>query len=183
MVSDKKNTAKTVAFGAMNVAIATLSLYMSIAIPTGNLGFYFIASMAGIVLLTDRAYTAAITAYIASALLAFLILPDKLPALLFAAVLGHYGIFRTFINDKMPKHKIMNAIVSVLYLDASATVAIWLASLLLSYNVTEAFSISLPIWAVIIVMQIAFLMYHVLYTMCAAHYVRRIHLHITRARR
>ncbi|MDL2218571.1 hypothetical protein LJC27_07925 [Christensenellaceae bacterium OttesenSCG-928-M15] len=156
----KHSPAKLISLGAMVTALSLLCLFASSLLPVGRVPFLFLSSAFICVLTCERAYITAIASYIATSVLAFLILPDKTAAFLYALLLGHYGIFHEVLQERM-QGRLFRTVVKLFYCDVFAGVGIYLIYRVFMYsiNIPEA----LPVWALVLIAQAAFIAYDLLY--------------------
>jgi hypothetical protein len=154
----------------MVTALSLLCLFASSTIPWAQVPFLFFSSAVMCVLSSKRAYLMAICAYLATALLAFLILPEKTTALLFALLLGHYGIFHSILQERM-KSIVFRILLRLLYCDVFAGLGIYIL-----YRVmlqTIHLPAGVPVWAIVLIAQGAFILYDLLYAGFVAIYTAR----------
>ncbi len=162
---------KQLTLGAMVTALTILSLYAVAVLPFGSVPLYFLASMFIYVLACEGAYAAAFVSFLASAALSFFLLPEKSPVLLYVALLGHFGIFRTAMQGRVSS-KFLFVLLKLLYCDVFAGAGLYLGLYVwggLSLSVPEV----LPAWAAVVLSQVAFLVYDILYTISAGIYEAR----------
>ncbi len=165
------NPAKQLTLGAMVAALTILSLYAVAVLPFGSVPLYFLASFFIYILTCEGAYAAAFVSFLASATLAFFLLPEKSPVLYYVALLGHFGIFRTAMQDRV-KGKFLFMLIKLLYCDIFAGVGLYLGLYVwggLNITLPEAF----PVWAIVVLSQVAFLIYDILYTISTGIYEAR----------
>lgn len=92
---------RKVTLSAMVVALTVLCLYAASVLPWPRIAFYFMASLFIYALSCEHIYGFALMAYLGAAGIAFLILPDKTPLFAYVALLGHFGIFRSWIAERV----------------------------------------------------------------------------------
>ncbi len=163
---------KQMTLGAMVTALAVLCLYATAVLPAGSVPLYFLSSFVIYVLVCEGAYTAALVSFLASAVLAFFMLPNKVPVFAYIVLFGHFGIFRTAMQNRF-RGKLMPAFLKLLYCDAFAGVGIYLALYVFNINLSAIPVMQLPVWALAVLSQLAFLFYDVLYSLSAMVYETR----------
>ncbi len=173
---EKRNrlSAKQITLGAAIAALTLLCLYGLSVIPWMHLALYFLASVFGYALLCDRRYGLAFLSYIGVSVLAFVLLPNKLPALVFAVLAGHFGIAYCYLQDKC-KSRVLRVILLLLYCNVFTLLGGWLAVTVLGYAVEIGGMPSwLPGWGVVLAAELLFIAWQWLYAFAAQIYNRRI---------
>lgn len=173
----KLNGTKLVTIGAMCTALGVLCLYAAAVMPTGRVALYFIASLFVYVPAAEGAYLGSVTVYIATSLTAFLILPTQTAAVPYAVLLGHFGIFKTWFDSVMPD-KVVQSAVKVLYCDLFMALGVFWGIKLFNLDLTDT-ALTVPAWAVVLLIQVAFFVYDKLYWMCQRIYDERIRSYIS----
>lgn len=160
--------AKGMALGAMTVALNVLSVYVASMIPTMRAAVYFLSALFVYVLLCEKIYGGAILSYIASSLIVFLIVPNKLAVIPYIALLGHFGIFKIFIDRKV-KDKFIGFMLKLIYCNAFTGIAVVL--LVFVFEIKDFIaSIAIAPWIIALLMQAVFVALNVLYTLCQQFY-------------
>lgn len=168
----RHGSAKTITMGAMCTALSVLCLYAAAVLPTGRLALYFLSSLFVYALSGEGAYLGAVCVYMASSALSLIMLPDRVSALPYIALLGHYGIFKAWIDSVMPD-KIVRAAIKILYCDAFFVAAVLVAIKLFGISLT-GIELPVPIPIGVVVLQLVFLAYDLLYWFCQRMYDERI---------
>ena len=163
---------KQLTLGAMIAALTVLCLYVTAVLPTGRIAMYFLSSIFVYVLACEGAYGSALLSYIASVGIAFLLLPNKLPVLAYTLLLGHYGITRTALRSRM-NGKLFPMLLMLLYCNFFSGVSLYAAKILFG-SIPITFPDWLPSWALIIFVQVGFLLFDVLYGIAALIYEARL---------
>ncbi|MCE5235503.1 MAG: hypothetical protein ABFC62_05455 [Clostridiaceae bacterium] len=169
----KLGSSKQITLGAMVVSLTVLMLYAGAVLPAGKLACYFIASLFVYVLSFEGAYLAAVLSYIASSLLAFLLIPDKLSLLPFFALLGHFGIFKAFARSHI-RDRFIRAVAYLIYCSVFTAIAALAAFYLLGFDIFESIPFDLPVYAAILILEAAFAVYALLYLFCQQFYETHI---------
>lgn len=158
-----------VTFAAMTVALTVMLLYITSVLPTGRIALYFIASLMLVILLEEQEWSLAIAAFIASSVITFLFIADKIFVAPYAALLGHYGIFRQFLLTRV-HDRWLQWFVKLLYLNSFTalcivTVTVWLELLNLAI-----FLDIMPFWAWAALLQPVFIGYDLLFSLMVRFY-------------
>lgn len=166
------SASKQLTLGAMVAALTILCLYAASVLPTGKIALYFLSSVFVYVLACEGAYGSAFAAYLASASLAFLLLPNKLPAIVYALFLGHYGIFRTAIHSRLSSRVFMT-LLKLLYCDIFCGLALYICNLVFG-EIPVSAPAWLPVWALVLFVQAGFILFDVLYGLAIVIYESRL---------
>ncbi len=157
--------------GAMTSALTLLCLYLAAIMPVGRIPLYFASSIFIYALTCEGAYILALVSYAASTSLALLLLPVKLPAILYVLLLGHYGIFRTILEVRLSS-RALKMLIKVLYCDIWLVLGIYLAQFY------SGFAIHipdwLPLWLFVLFAQLAIVFFDLFYGASIALYNARI---------
>ncbi len=170
----KLDPAKVITLGAMCTALTVLSLYASSVLPTAKLAFYFLSTVFIYMLAEQEAYSGALIAFASSAFIGFLILPDKLYMAPYIAILGHYGIFRTWLN-KRAQDKLLSFFIRMLYCNVLTAIGICTAFYLFHVDFSALKdTIPIPAWGLIPLLEAGFAFYDFLYWISEKIYIERI---------
>jgi hypothetical protein len=93
-----KNSTKRIAYSAMLSAVSVLLLYISSVAPTMRLGLVAMAGVLPAVIVIRFGVPTAFASYAAVSILALILLPDKLTAVLYIVLFGHYPMFKNLIE-------------------------------------------------------------------------------------
>ena len=164
-----KRTAHRVSLTAMFAAMSLLFLYLAAVLPTTRLAMFFLSSIFVMGLVLEEEIGLAFLMYIAvSALGMLFMLPHIVYILPYVIFFGHYGIGKYFIEIRI-KDKVVRYIVKLLYYNV-ALVLIYLLAQATLKEMMEA----LPIWALLLVAEAAFVLFDYLFTKVTAYYFNNI---------
>lgn len=167
-------TAKQLTVGAAVTALTLICLYAASVTSWMHLSLYFLCSVFGYALLCERRYAAAILMYAAVTLLAFLLLPNKVPALFFGVLGGHFGIFFCFMTEKC-RSRILRLGAMLLYCSAFTLLGLYLVKPILGYAVSlSAMGFPIRTWLAVLLLELLFFVWAVLYRLVARVYDKRI---------
>lgn len=155
---------KKITLGAMVTALTVLSLYAASTLPWSKVACCFLASVFMYMLARESAIGTAITAFLASSAIAFLLLPDKSPLYAYVALLGHYGIFRTFVGDKV-QDRFLRFFLKLVYCNAFTALALALAMYVWKLEIA-AYLPDWALWVLLAVLEAVFIGYDLLYGLC-----------------
>lgn len=172
----KLSSTQKLTLGAMTVALTVLALYATYAVPYVKIACLFCASVFVYALLCEGLFGYAILAFLASAAISFLIIPEKMYWALYVGLLGHYGIFKTFI-DSRALNVVMRAALKLLYCNVFAMAGIVILKFVLFIDMPNEIYVgdtALPIWIAIIAAEVVFLIFDWVYSLTARIYEERI---------
>lgn len=134
----------------LTVMVTTVSV--TILFAAGMLGMagytlLLIASCATYVLTCEHLYKEAVFAYLAVTALAFLIVPDKTTAVVYAGLVGHYPLFKTICESRI-KGKLTALCVKLLYCNAWLIAAICIV--LYVFKISIPTELPVPKWLVVL---------------------------------
>ena len=164
-----KRTAHRVSLTAMFAAMSLLFLYLAAVLPTMRLAMFFLSSIFIMGLILEEEIGLAFLMYIAvSALGLLFLLPHIVYVLPYVIFFGHYGIGKYYIETRI-KDKVVGYIIKLLYYN----VALVLIYLLAQAALKEMLD-ALPIWALLLIAEAAFVIFDYLFTKVTAYYFNNI---------
>ena len=128
----KTNRTKKIAFSAIVTALAVVFLYAGALFDVLDLSAAALASICVLWIMAEFGTRWALAVYAAASILALLLLPVKLPAVLFAGLLGYYPPLKALYERKL--HGILQWAAKLLTLNAAVFVMI----LVVRYVAAEA---------------------------------------------
>ncbi len=168
----RMSASRKITIGAMVAALSLVFLYIASITPVLDYACYFLCSIFIYALTAERAYVTACISFIATSVIAFFLVSNRLSVLCYVFLLGHYGIFMTMIDQRVTK-RVLAAFLKLLYCDVLTALGGFIAfSVLGIWDMSMPFD--LPIWVVIVLAQIVFVAYDLLYHVCARIYESRI---------
>lgn len=149
---------------SMFLGFTLVFLYLACILPVGRLIMYFLASIFITGLLIEGEYLWAIILFFATCMVSLLIMPDIMRVLPYALFFGHYGAFKFFIERMKDKFLVM--VFKFLYFNTCAAAMYFLCFSVIFQDIPE----NIPIVAIIIIAQVAFLAYDYCYSKIAWYY-------------
>lgn len=158
------NTTK-LTIGAMTTALGVLFMYASSIFPTGRIALLFLASLVIWIPLNERGgLPIALLCYLATTLLAFILIPNKLYPLAYALFFGLYGFVKlgvdNFVQDRLIAFALKLIIMNIL-----AAAFIYFGGLILKQSVFSLIP-DYKLFAVVIVIEAALIVYEIAYSLC-----------------
>lgn len=167
-IINKTSIAKQVAYGGINNLLTILSLYLASTLPTNRIFFLGLSSVFLAIIVIEFGTKTAFINYVSISILGFLILPNKFILMPYIFFLGYYGIVKYFI-EKLDNF-LIEWIIKVLVFNG----ALYLIYLFYSSMFVGDILIKIPIWAVVIIAEIIFIVYDYAYSVAIWYYRRKL---------
>lgn len=129
-----------------------------------------IASVFMYVLTCEGLYGTSVITFIFTAAVAFLIVPDKISAACYALLIGHFPIFKSFIDTRL-NNRVTKLCVKLLYCNAWVAAALCAAIFIFKITIPE---LPLPKWCVVLMLEAVFVVLDALHSFCRWVYVDKI---------
>ncbi len=164
-----KNKNFTIALGGILVALTVISIYVSSIVPGIELTMYAISSIFVAVMVIESGPKGALLVFAASLLLGFIIIPNKVGIIPYAALFGYYGIIKYYIEKigKMPIELIIKAALFLVIFGVGISV----------FGEVFLGNIQMPDFPIVIIMvggTIGFLLYDRIYSGLCGIYFEKI---------
>lgn len=166
----RKSAAAKVAYPAILSALALVLVYVGSVAPSGSWGIVAAAGLLPAAAVISVGLKAGFLCWAATAILAFLLVPDKFCVLLFGALFGLYPMVKSLIEQlrKKPLEYVLklvffNAAFTAVYLGMSAAVAASLPQVLGS-----------SVWVLYLAANVVFLLYDYGFSKLIALYIARV---------
>ena len=95
---DARDRVRRLTLAAMLTALSAAVLFFAGLVPSGKLGLTAIAGLIPAVAVLEGGIRTGFLCYAGTSLLSLVLLPGKLPALLYAILLGHYPMLKSLIE-------------------------------------------------------------------------------------
>lgn len=165
----KRANASKVAYPAILGAISLIFIYLASVVPTGNWGFVAIAGLFPAAAVISVGLKAGFLCWAGASILAFLLLPGKFCALLYAALFGLYPMVKSLIERL--RRMGLEYLLKLLFFNAVFT----LIYLLMGAAVLDSLSQQLSVvWLLYLVGNIVFLIYDFGFSKLIGFYIARI---------
>ena len=151
--------------GAMSTALGVLFLYAASIVPSGKLVLLFLASAVIWIPLNERGgIVSAALCYIATALLSLLLIPNKLYPLVYALFFGPYGFIKLGVDSSV-HDRFIAFVLKLIIMNMLAAAVIWLGGLIIKQDLFSLLP-DYPLYAVMIALEAAFILFELAYTFC-----------------
>jgi hypothetical protein len=159
---------RVIALSGIFLAFTIIALYAESLAPTGRLSLFALSSLFVSIIVVESGIKAGWLFYIASSLLAFLVVPDKLGLIPYFAFFGLFGLIKYYAE----KQRLRAVEYALKYMYFNLCLA--LAYILFKNLFTDQVELKLPWWLLIAVLQIAFLLFDFVYSLFIQFYRNRI---------
>lgn len=161
----KVSSATKLTLAAMSAAISTLLVYAASMLPTGRIGLLFAASLTLWIPLNEkRSVGYAILSYIVCGALSLILSSNKIYSILYLGFFGLYGFIK-FGIDKLSRDKLIAFILKLITCNI-----IGIAGIVIAFKVfdTDLFALipEFPTWVIIVAIELFFVAYEVIYSLC-----------------
>ena len=167
-MGDNRSNTKKIALNGILGALALICLFLATILPTNRLAFYALSSFFISIAIIESGIKAGWLFYASTALLALIILPEKLGLVPYVIFFGFYGIAKYYIerlNKLIPEY-----IIKFVYFNLCLGIA-WL---LIRQLFVAEITVKLPWFVIVIALEFIFLIYDLVYTMFIAYYRYRL---------
>ncbi len=165
----KQNRATKVAYPAVLGAVSLIFVYVASVVPTGNWGFVAIAGLFPAAAVISVSMKAGFLCWAGASVLAFLLLPGKFCALLYAVLFGLYPMVKALVERL--RQKGMEYCLKLLFFNAAFTLIYLIMGTAVLNSVPKQLSIT---WLLYLVANIVFLVYDFGFSKLIGFYIARI---------
>ena len=159
---------KSTAISGILAALVVITLYAESVIPTAKLSLYALSSFFVAIIIIEGGGRAGWLFYLVTSLLVLIIVPDKVGLMPYFVFFGVYGILKFYI-EKM--HRIVpEYVLKLAYFNICLILALFIIKNLLAVNISS----SVPLWLLIISLEVVFLIYDYVYTLFIQFYLEKI---------
>lgn len=161
---NNSSKSKKVALGGIVVLLSVLCLYLASILPTNKLFFFCLSTVfIAVIVIEFKTYFALIT-YLAISILGFIIIPNKLIMIPYAIYFGYYGILKYYIE------KINNILVEWVIKIGLFNLFVYVTYIITVNLFVSNLYIKLPIWLIILLLQVIFIIYDICYSLAINYY-------------
>lgn len=172
MASLNTSNSKRVAINGLLLALTTITIFLGSVFPGLKITFYTISSFYIAVVIIEFGAINAWIFYLASCLLLSIIIPNKIMVLPFVLFFGIYGIVKYYCEKT--KKRIFEYLLKIIFLNIFLLPIIMILGKQIFPNIDNV----LPIWALIPIIEILFLVYDYIYTVFIRFYGERLRKNI-----
>lgn len=162
----KGNSASTkkIALNGILGALAVICILLASVLPTNRLSFYALSSFFIAVSIIETGARSGWVFYVATSLLALIIVPDKLGIVPYAVFFGLYGLVKYYM-EKLDKI-VIEYVLKFIYFNICMGLAILTIRSFFGY----ALEVKLPWWLLIVALEVVFFIYDFVYTLFIHYY-------------
>jgi hypothetical protein len=165
-----KRTAHRISLTAMFASMSLLFLYLASILPTMRIAMYFLSSVFVMGLVLEEEIGLAFLMFGVVSLLSLLLMPNILRVVPYVLFFGHYGIGKYFIETSI-KDKVVRYVIKLLYYNVGLALIYFLARQVFAQDLLE---LGIAVWLLVILAEIAFVVYDYVYTKIASYYFNNI---------
>ncbi|WP_352418440.1 hypothetical protein [Proteiniborus sp.] len=159
---------RKIALGGIVTLLSTVSLYLSSILPTNRLFFFALSTFfLSVIIIEDNIKFAGLV-YLSSSVLSFIIIPNKTVVIPYILFFGYYAIVKSLI-ERINK-LLIELLIKLMLFNLSTYVTYSIVSKALLGEII----IKLPVWAIFLLMQLAFLIYDYSFSLGIFFYRSRI---------
>lgn len=163
---------KKITLGGILSATVLILLYLASTLPTSRLFLLALCSFAVSAVIIETGVKNGIIFYLATSILAFLLVPAKSMAALYILFFGIYGIAKAIIE----KHGIgiLQYIIKLVIFNLSFLMIYLASGIIIDISDLEL-KVPFPAWVIVAGLQFAFLFYDYVFTIVITFYYEHIH--------
>lgn len=135
--------ARKITLSSMMIALCIIFLYLAGVVPSSKLFLLCFCSIFIAIIMQECGIKYAVSAFLASSLLGFLLMPNKFIMLPFIAFLGYYPIAKLYLERQ---NKALEYVIKLL---------IFNVALIISYFIAKAFIVDIKTWLLVIFFVLA----------------------------
>jgi hypothetical protein len=163
-----QNPTIRIALSGIFAAFCLITLFLATILPTNRLIFYGLSSVFCALIIIEHDIKAGILFYFATMLLALLLIPNKLRLIPYIFILGHYPIWKTWI-EKI-NHPLQEVFLKLLVLNICTGIAYYLVTSFLLIDLV----IPIDLRLIFVLLQVIFFLYDYTFTLIISFYLKRI---------
>lgn len=163
-----KSPAKRLALSGILAAGSLLTLFLATILPTNRLFFYGLSSVFCALVIIEHGVRAGTIFYLGTSLLALMLIPNKLRLIPYILILGHYPIWKTYIERI--NHTVKELLLKLLVLNLGTLAAYYGFTALFFKNITLPIDLGLAY----LLLQLVFIIYDYAFTLIISFYLKTI---------
>lgn len=167
-MNNRRLKTQKLTLSSLIVALNVITLYLSTIVPTNKITLFALSSVFILAVVIESGIRYAILTYIATSILALIIIPNKVILIPYIIFFGYYGITKYLIENKnnllkewIIKYGLFNiAMIIIYYITSELFIDVEILNKLL--------------WAKILILEIGFFIYDYMYTLLIDYYNRKL---------
>lgn len=168
MVNKEQRNSHKIALSGILAVFVVLSLYLTLLLPVNDLFFYGLSSVFVAIIIIELGVKAGFLFFLGTSLLALFLIPAKLKVIPYLCLLGHYGIWKWYLENKLPIF--WEFIAKFIILNLGLLAVYFIYRYLFLANLIFKFDLRI-IW---LLFQPVFIIYDYAYSVCIRFYLKRI---------
>lgn len=165
---NNNSISKKISLSGIMLALVVVILFAATTLPTSRLSLYTISSFFISILIIEFGVKAGWIFYISSCILTLIVLPDKLGLLPYIFFFGIYGMIKFYIErfNKLA----LEYILKIVFFN----ICLFSGLFFIKKFLFNGIEIKLPIWLMIIALEIIFIIYDYVYTLFIQYYNQKL---------
>lgn len=165
--ANQKST-KRITLSGILAAATLLTLFLATTLPTNRIFFYGLSSLFCAIIIIEHGVKAGVVFYLGTSILALILIPNKLRLIPYLLILGHYPIWKTYI-EKI-NHPVKEVILKLFGLNMFTLASYYFLTSFFLENII----IPLDLRLIFLILQIIFLIYDYAFTLFISFYFKKI---------
>lgn len=164
----KESPARRLALSGILAACCLIALFLATVLPTNRIFFYGLSSVFCALVIIENGIKAGALFYLGTFLLALMVIPNKLRLIPYIIILGHYPIWKTYIERI--NHQLKELVLKLLVLNLGTLIAYYGFTALFLQNIV----LPIDIRFVFLGLQLVFIVYDYVFTLLISFYLKNI---------
>jgi len=161
-------TTKRVALSGILIALTVIVLFLATTLPTSRLSLYALSSFFISIVIIEYGIKNGWFFYLASLILTFIVIPNKIGLIPFVIFFGIYGLVKFYI-ERLNRIAV-EYVLKVIFFNMSLVIGIFFVKEFF----LESINIRIPLWAIIAVLEIVFVIYDYVYSLFIQYYKAKV---------
>jgi hypothetical protein len=167
-MQDRGFSSRRLAFMGILAALAVITLFLATILPTNRISLYVLSSFFVSIVIIEYGVRNGWLFYIASSLLALLIVQNKLRLVPYIIFFGLYGIIKYYI-EKL-NNMFLELVLKLIYFNVCLFTAYYFVKEILLGGI----EIKYPLWVAAIILQVIFIVYDYVYSRFILYYRQKL---------
>lgn len=164
---------RSLSLGGMLAAVNVILLFISAAMPTSRLFLLVLSSFSVAIMVIEANANAGAAFYVATSLLAFILIPNKLIAFYYACFFGFYGIVKSYI-ERLSSNRFLEYVLKFIVFNLSLSIIYVVLKYVFAVNIFIGSYLSLLVFTLL---QVSFVIYDYAYTVFVSFYLKKVKRH------
>ncbi|AFS78254.1 putative membrane protein [Gottschalkia acidurici 9a] len=163
---------KKISIGAMITIISIVLLYLTSILTTTKIFLITLSSFLISVVVIEAGTSTALLSYASTAILSFILIPNKLMVIPYVILFGQYPITKYYVE------RLNNFVLEWIIKLLCFNVAVYINYIIFTMFISKDINIPLSICAIILALQVIFILYDYMFSRFISYYRNRIRKHL-----